>query len=137
MKKIAIHIFLPILIGIMIYTFWRGIYLVDPAQMVFPMFVNSQPPSWIKFNLPDGLWMYAFQSSFFIIWSQSNTKYFVLWILCSFIMSLFLEILQRMHIMPGTFDWFDILAYSISSIIIVLTKINFKTNILNLKNLNQ
>jgi hypothetical protein len=112
----------------MIYAFWRGIYLIDQTQKVFPIFHNLQPPNWVKYNLPDGLWMYAFLSTIFIIWKSQISKHFVAWLLLAAIMSFFLEILQELHIVPGTFDWYDLLAYSMAVSIFVLTKIVLKKN---------
>jgi hypothetical protein len=110
----------------MIYAFWRGIYLIDQSQKVFPIFHNVQPPNWIKYNLPDGLWMYAFLSTIFIIWKSQISKHFVAWLLLAIIMSFFLEILQGLHLIPGTYDWFDMLAYAISIFIFILTKMDSK-----------
>lgn len=121
-----IHIILPLFLGIIIYALWRGIFFIDPAQKVFPLICNTQTPNWVKYNLPDGLWMYSFLSTFFIIWRQQISKHFVAWILLAIILSFFLEILQARHIIPGTFDWFDLLAYALSSFIFVITKIRFK-----------
>jgi hypothetical protein len=124
--KFCLQIILPILIGIMVYVFWRGISFVDPYQKVFPIFHYTKTPDWVKYNLPDGLWLYAFLSTLFIIWRQQISKHFVAWILLAIILSFFLEILQAWHIIPGTFDWYDLLAYALSVFIFVVTKIRFK-----------
>jgi hypothetical protein len=121
-----IHIILPLFLGIIIYAFWREIILIDPTRKVFPILINEQPPNWIKYNLPDGIWMYAFLSSLFFIWKDKVSKHFIAWILLAIILSFFLEILQARHIVPGTFDWFDFLAYAISIFIFIITRISFK-----------
>ena len=120
------HIMLPLFLGIIIYAFWRGFYLIDPARKIFPLICNVQPPNWVKYNLPDGLWMYSFLSTFFIIWRDHLSKHFIAWILLAIILSFFLEILQAKHIVPGTFDWYDLLAYVLSAFIFGATKIRFK-----------
>ena len=125
-NRIFIHAVLPIFIGIMIYALWRGIFFIDPAQKVFPLICNTQTPNWVKYNLPDGLWMYSFLSTFFIIWRQQISKHFISWILLAIIMSFFLEILQAKHIIPGTFDWYDMVSYALSVFIFVAFTINFK-----------
>jgi len=125
--KFCLQIILPILIGILVYVFWRGIFLVDPDQNVFPLFHDANAPNWIKYNLPDGLWMYAFLSTFFIIWRQQISKHFVAWILLAIILSFILEIFQAWLIIPGTFDWYDILSYALSVFIFVIPKLNTKT----------
>ncbi len=120
---LLIHIILPLLLGTLIYALWRGIFFIDPSQKVFPLICNTQTPNWVKYNLPDGLWMYSFLSTFYIIWRQQISKYFIAWILLAIIMSFFLEVLQARHIIPGTFDRFDLLAYALSAFIFGFTKI--------------
>jgi|GEM_PF-567495 len=124
------HITLPILGGVIIYALWRGIHFIDKTESYFPLFNATKIPNWIKFNLPDGLWFYAFLSTILFIWREKISMNFFLWLLLAIIISLFLEISQEYQIINGTFDWYDLLAYFIATILCI---INFKKQILIFK----
>jgi hypothetical protein len=123
---LLIHIILPLFLGTLIYALWCGIVFIDPIKQIFPLISSTQTPNWVKYNLPDGLWVYSFLSTFYLIWRHMISKYFIAWILLAIILSFFLELLQAMHIIPGTFDWFDLLAYALSVFIFGFTKIKTK-----------
>ena len=76
-------------------------------------------PNWFYYSLPDGLWTYAFTSSFIIIWGINNPvlKY---WLVIPFILSLVPEILQLFNLFPGTFDLNDLIFMSIGFISSIL-----------------
>jgi len=71
-------------------------------------------PNSIKYNLPDGLWFYALLSTISIVWKEYSSVYFVRWIFLSIVLTYLSEILQAFYIIPGTFDWYDLLAYTIA-----------------------
>lgn len=127
-KIILLHISVPLIFGIAIYALWRGIFLFDPMQSIFPLQESTQLPNWIKFNLPDGLWFYAFLSTIFCIWKDMDNGYLIIWLLVAMIMSAFLEIGQACKVIQGTFDFNDLLAYFAGSIFFFL---NFHKKIYN------
>ncbi len=114
--NIFIHIFAPIFLGVMIYGLFRGLYLIDPTKKYFPILDNSHLPNWIIYNLPDGLWFYAFLSTVILIWEQKLAGRFLAWVLLAIIISSLLEIGQAYHLVHGTFDANDLVAYLIATI---------------------
>jgi len=116
-NRIILHIGAPIILGVIVYAMWRGIYLIDPAQNYFPILDSPHPPGWVKYNLPDGLWFYALLTSLYFIWGKTYSRHFVSWLLLSIVMSLLLEVSQSYRFIQGTFDWNDLLAYVIAAII--------------------
>lgn len=108
------NIFVPVICGIIIYAFWRGLYLIDPAEKTFPLFSVKHIPEWIKYNLPDGLGFYALLSTLVFIWDKKTSAHFLLWLLLTIILIYFSEVLQAYNLIHGTFDWNDLIAYSIA-----------------------
>ena len=86
-------------------------------------------PPWVYYSLPDALWVYAFSSSFLILWEGRLN----LWLSIPFFTGVLVEIAQGVKIFPGTFDLIDLCLTSISlvlSILVMKSKFNYneKTN---------
>ena len=112
----------------MIYTLWRGIYFLDPMEKVFPLFDSTQVPDWVLYNVPDGLWFYSLQTSLIFIWGESNLKNLSGWTLIAITLAFLSEIFQFFKLIPGTFDWKDLLSYALASLVCFF---NFSKNYKN------
>jgi len=112
------HCVMPTLFGGMIYVLFRPLSLrmfdwfefIGLMDAILFMRAASQNylllPDWFYYALPDGLWTYAFTSSFILIWGKnSSLKY---WLAIPLFLSLIPELLQCFHLMVGTFDWNDL-----------------------------
>ena len=122
--RFIVHCLCPILIGITIYIQLRGFYAFNMKQNYWVFLKNLELASWIKYNLPDGLWFYALLSTIGIVWKEYSSKYFVFWLILVIVLTYLSEVSQAFHIIPGTFDWYDLLAYSIALFIFYF--INFR-----------
>tara|TARA_B100001750_G_C15089089_1_gene389766 strand:- start:2 stop:430 length:429 start_codon:yes stop_codon:yes gene_type:complete len=119
--KVFLYVIAPILIGFFIYILFRPdkiiIFnwldalgfseLISNLRGISPS--NSKIPSWIIYNLPDGLWVYSLTALMLIIWqdTKDNKKYF--WFFSPLIISIMIEIGQYALIVPGTYDYMDII----------------------------
>lgn len=131
LKLVFIHCILPIFVGGIIYIGFRSLSLrmfnwfdffgfSDIILEVRELFHEILfLPNWFYYSLPDGLWTYAFTSSFIIIWGINNPvlKY---WLVIPFILSLVPEMLQLFNLFPGTFDLNDLIFMSIGFISSIL-----------------
>ncbi len=126
-RYILLHIISPVILGVIVYIFWRGISSIDPLMKVFPLFSSKNLPAWLQYSLPDGLWLYALLSSLLFIWKDNDgSQPAIIWIVLAITLSFSMEILQAFHWMPGTFDWKDLLSYSVATFMCLsynLTKI--------------
>lgn len=124
--KILVHVIIPVFLGSVIYGLFRGIHFIDPAENIFP-FYTVGIPGFIEYNLPDGLWLYALVSAVTLIWKEHISTQFICWMLLTIVLSYLTEIFQGLHFIQGTFDWYDLLSYSIA---LIFYAFNFK----NLRN---
>lgn len=101
---------------------WLGIEY-NNSFFVFLRYHSFKLAPWIKYNLPDGLWLLSFLISMEALWGKE--KYIKL-LFCT-LMIVFaygLEIMQFCGIFPGTGDIIDIYSYTITIIIfLLLTKL--------------
>jgi len=120
-RKSWANIYVPVLIGIMIYTFFR----VD-TLLVFKLYewlqidgvldylreitLGWNIPSFVKYSLPDGLWVYAFTYYLASLWSFDESvgkmKYFIMAI--PFFLGVGGEVIQIYFNEIGTFDLYDL-----------------------------
>ena len=68
-------------------------------------------PNWVRFSLPDGLWLFSFISLILITWKNEINSSNLFWLIGLPIIALLSEIGQSISIVPGTFDWIDIAMY--------------------------
>lgn len=121
--KILYHVVVPLSIGIMVYTLFRGVYFGDPGKSVFPIFNIHHLPQWIKYNLPDGLWFYSLISSITLVWDDFSSRNFKIWLISAVILVFLSEVSQNFDLVEGTFDPSDIYAYMIAIVVYIR---NFK-----------
>lgn len=68
-------------------------------------------PEWIRYCLPDGLWLLSYMLIIESIWNEETTwlHELFLWILP--ISAILTEFLQMELLIPGTGDWIDVIFY--------------------------
>jgi len=90
----------------------------------FRVLVNSEGVyGWLKYSLPDGLWVFAYMFLVDAIWngSKSISSYIFIFSLPGF--ALLSEFLQYFGLFPGVFDWIDVASYSFAIILYIIIKL--------------
>lgn len=114
------NFFIPISIGCLIYVFFRskqlllfhwikfiGFHgLVDTIRH-YTLPLKNILPNWVYFSLPNGLWVYSFNSAILLLWPNNglNKK---LWLNIPFSTGILIEVFQFFNFISGTFDILDI-----------------------------
>ena len=81
-------------------------------------------PDWVRFNLPDGLWLYAFLLSVTALWTGASGKLLPgarPWLAGAIVVALGHEFGQAVGVTSGTFDFADVIAYAVATIAAHLT----------------
>ena len=127
-SKTITHIIIPMLIGGFIYILFREDNLLmfnwfnslGMKNLIdfFQEYTLSKNliPNWIKFSLPDGIWIYSLTSLMLIIWYKDSNKTKYIWLLIGPILGISAELGQLINIVPGTFDNTDLIFCLIGSI---------------------
>ena len=138
-NNIFIHVVIPMLVGGVIYILFReqnilmfrwfdflGFdYLTTHSKEAF--YNNNMLPFWVKYSLPDGIWVYSMTSLMLIIWHNNTSSFKYIWILIGPFFGLFLELGQLVNIISGTYDHIDLLFtifFSIIPFLIFKLKLN-------------
>ena len=123
-RFILVHVVVPVLVGGLIYTFWR-----KPTLLVFSWYdfvglngivdslrSGAQPyysslPEWFLFCLPDGLWVYAMTSFMAGLWVASPKPYLLFWISLAPVLAIGGELGQLFGFVEGTYETRDLVFY--------------------------
>jgi len=115
------------MLGATIYILWRKdtllvfswIQSIGFSEWVDQMRMWSQGilpwiPEVLLYSFPDGCWTYSYTAAMQLVWRSSTDIAGSVWILGGIAAALCAEFGQKLGIVPGAFDWIDILAYIVS-----------------------
>ncbi len=125
MKRALIHIFFPLMIGLLIYLI-RGTENLHLGKIINIQLSGKNFSSandfayFIYFHLVDILWFYAMLKAVEILWSENKERLF--WFIIVYISAIFFEISQITGLVGGTFDFWDLACYTVTFIGILLSK---------------
>jgi hypothetical protein len=118
MKQHFLHITIPLVTGTAIYLLFRNLPLFSFVDLSSPLLNPEIVPGWVRFHLPDFLWAYSFSFIFLAIWKEGIVLIF--WLVAAFVLSVALEVAQLSENLPGTFDWIDLVAYTLGFLTSIL-----------------
>ena len=138
--KIAIAV-IPLLLGGLIYVIYRADTLIMFSwfhqfrlQGITDAFRSNTflqklaIPDWIKFSLPDALWLFSFTYTMLLFWDFTITKQSIVWICLAPVVGLVSELGQLVNIIPGTFDIIDLILLILAAFLPLLSVKNLKSN---------
>lgn len=125
--EIIVNISIPIIIGTAIYIifspniyvtkyFWKMIHFPNPFYdidiMSMPIVIRL-----MRFYLCDALWTYSLTYSVISIIGKKDVKSIIKGCYISVAFLIVIEVAQIFMVLPGTFDYFDLLIQIITSIV--------------------
>jgi hypothetical protein len=117
MYKILLRVMIPLIVGILIYVFFRK---TSDLQIVTFWGFNGLPkaafsiPSFLTYNLPDGLWLYAFTNAIILVWESELNSKSAVWIFMIPAIGFLTEWLQAQQWFMGTYDSIDLVTYAVA-----------------------
>lgn len=67
-------------------------------------------PAWFVYSLPFALWLLAYLFFIELVWAHSRSWARLVWFWCAPLTAIFAELAQLCQIIPGRFDWGDLVA---------------------------
>ena len=132
--------FIPVILGGIIYAIYRtenlkmfkwfkelGIYNEIKNIRDNDGVKTVKMPDWIIYSLPDALWLLSLNFIILIFWKFKINKHSIIWIISTTIIGLYSEIGQYLKIIPGTFDYKDLISLIIAIIVPFLFLKNLKS----------
>ena len=114
------HCVIPLGLGLLIYCFFRSgtyIHTLLNSMGLHSSFYSDMSfllSDFLKYLLPDFLWSYSLQCGMLGILTPKRPVFTIVGVFC--FSSLF-EVLQRVAIIHGTFDWLDLLMFLMAGLL--------------------
>ena len=67
--------------------------------------IRPHVPAFIAGSLPDAAWAFAFGAALALVWKRASV-----WMWVGAAVTASLELAQALHLIPGVFDWIDLIA---------------------------
>jgi hypothetical protein len=118
-KRAALHVVLPLVIGLALYMAWRSkeVHVVGFMTRLAPRGARavqgagaSRVPALLMGSLPDALWAWAFGATMALVWHGAPWREKRAWLGAGALVALFAEVGQAVHVVPGTYDVADLVA---------------------------
>lgn len=105
------------------FNWFENINISYYTDLIRLRFENIPINSWAKYNMPAALWLGSYLLIIDAIWESSTFRIPYLVFCYSLpVIAILSEVLQLVHIIPGTFDILDIISYSLITIIYLIFK---------------
>lgn len=125
---VMLFILLSLTGGVLIYAVTRSesIYLnqwlgyIGNGKLLHSfqsLLLNSQPPQWIIYSLPDALWMLALVMLILMIWDFKLHNKSIPWVVIAVLTGILYEVFQGFHLIRGTFDVGDLILMVIGALL--------------------
>lgn len=112
--------------SLIMFSWFDKLGLSESISVLREIFGNKTIYSWLNYNMPAALWLFAYMYVIDAIWNNFDNAILYkpfFWLMP--IIAILSEFLQLLDLMPGTFDILDLLSYLFSVIIYFsLNKIN-------------
>lgn len=132
--RFTIFVFLPLLIGGLVYLCFRGDSIIINNWIKKNQIIDidkikishKEVPDWFLYNLPDGLWIFSYVSMMLLLWGKKFKLKSFFWVLIMPISIILHEFGQLIGLFSGRFDKLDLLFYIFGTLVpFLLIKTNY------------
>lgn len=108
--------------SLLMFNWFEQIGISDEVD-VFRGLINSEGVyGWVKYSLPDGLWLFSYMFLVDAIWNGSKSIGSYVFIFSLPFLALLSEFLQYFSLFPGVFDWIDVSSYLLAILLFIIIK---------------
>ncbi len=125
--------FVILLLGGLIYIIYRdksllmfdwfdAIGIGDAINGLRRLFQGEGIYGWVKYSLPDGLWLFSYLFLVDTIWDGERNAISILFLWGLPVVAVISECLQYCSLLPGVFDWVDLVCYLLAITLFMIVK---------------
>lgn len=108
--------------SLLMFDWFHGLGLTDYIENLRN---NAQMPNvygWVKYNMPAGLWVFAYMFVIDSIWGKDKNNVYMFFLFVLPLLAIASELMQYVGMLPGTFDFMDLLSYVSSIFLFIIIK---------------
>lgn len=108
--------------SLLMFDWFRSLGLTDFIEDFRNNGETSNMYGWIKFNLPAGLWLFAYMFVIDAVWGKDKNHVSTYFLYVLPLLAIVSEFMQLVGLLPGTFDIMDLLSYISAILLFVIIK---------------
>ncbi len=109
--------------SLLMFDWFNSIGISSEIDGLRNLFQGEGIYGWVKYSLPDGLWVFSYMFLVDAIWNGSRSICSPIFIYSLPILALLSEFFQYFGLLPGVFDWIDVANYLFAILLFVITKL--------------
>lgn len=109
--------------SLLMFDWFNAIGIGNEIDGLRRLFEREGIYGWVKYSLPDGLWIFSYMFLVDAIWNGSKSISSFIFIYSLPFFALLSEFLQHFGLLPGVFDWIDVASYLFAILLFVITKL--------------
>lgn len=109
--------------SLLMFDWFNSIGISSGIDGLRSLFQGDGVYGWVKYSLPDGLWIFSYMFLIDAIWNGEKiiTSKLFLWFLP--IVAILSECLQYFGLLSGVFDWKDMASYTLAITLFLIIKL--------------
>lgn len=108
--------------SLLMFDWFQDLNISDFIASIRSNSDNSNLYGWVIYNLPAGLWLFAYMLIIDAIWGNAKNAQFMCHLFILPILAIVSELMQCLGVLPGTFDFLDLISYVCVIILFIIIK---------------
>ena len=109
--------------SLLMFDWFNTIGISNEVDGLRRMFQGEGIYGWVKYSLPDGLWIFSYMFIVDAIWDRERNAVSMIFLWGLPIVAVLSECLQYFSLLPGVFDWMDIASYMLAISLFLIIKL--------------
>jgi len=109
--------------SLLMFDWFNTIGISNEVDGLRNLFQGEGIYGWVKYSLPDGLWIFSYMFIVDAIWDHERNIVSMIFLWGLAILALLSECFQYFELIPGVFDWIDMASYILAISIFLIIKL--------------
>ena len=108
--------------SLLMFDWFHMIGLSDMVENIRTKYDGVNLYGWVKDCMPAGLWLFSYLFVIDSLWGNNRNLVYNLFIFVLPVIAICSEFMQLFGMLPGTFDYMDLISYVVAILIFILIK---------------
>ncbi len=108
--------------SLLMFDWFNTIGISNEVDGLRRLFQGEGIYGWVKYSLPDGLWIFSYMFIVDAIWDRERNVVSMIFLWGLPIVAILSECLQYLGLLSGVFDWMDMASYMLAITLFLIIK---------------